>query len=101
MAGDRLADIAVRVASGENPRNVPIARPTYTEIVDWQQLTRWNIPESRVPQDATVMFRPQSFFETYRRYVIGGLIIFTAQLTLIVGLLAQRAWRLARWHGSR
>jgi len=89
----RLADIAVRVASGENPRNVPISRPTYTKIVDWQQLTRWNIPESRVPQDATVMFRPQSFFETYRRYVIGGLIIFTAQLTLIVGLLAQRAWR--------
>lgn len=89
----RLADIAVRVASGENPRSVPIARPTYTKIVDWQQLTRWNLPESRVPQDATVMFRPQSFFETYRRYVIGGLIIFIAQLTLIVGLLAQRAWR--------
>lgn len=89
----RLADIATRVASGVEARDVPIGHPTYTKIVDWQQLERWNIPESRVPHDATVLFRPQSFFETYERYVIGGLIIFTAQLMLIVGLLVQRVWR--------
>jgi PAS domain S-box-containing protein len=40
-----------------------------------------------------ILFRPQSVFVQYRRYAIGGLLIFAAQLGLIVGLLVQRVRR--------
>ena len=89
----RLADMATRIASGVAVRDIPIGGLTYTNIVDWQQLRRWNIPESRLPHGSIVLFRPQSFFESSQGYVVGGLVVFTAQLALIVGLLVQRVWR--------
>lgn len=89
----RLADMATRIANGVAVRDIPIGFPTYANIIDWRQLQRWNIPESRLPTGSIVLFRPQSFFELYRWYVAVGLFVFTAQLALIVGLLVQRIWR--------
>ena len=89
----RIADMATRIASGVPVRKIPIGELTQTNMVDWRQLQRWNIPEARVPSDSVVRFRPQSFFVLYKWYVVGGLIVFTAQLALIVGLLVQRVWR--------
>jgi signal transduction histidine kinase len=89
----RMAEIAKLLARGTRPRDIPPGRNTYTTMLDWHQLERWHISESRVPAAALVLFREQSFFELYRRYVVGGLIVFAAQLVLIVGLLAERAWR--------
>jgi two-component system sensor kinase FixL len=40
-----------------------------------------------------VLFRQPSFFELYRKYVVGGLFVFTAQLALIVVLIVERVWR--------
>jgi PAS domain S-box-containing protein len=89
----RMADMARRLADGASVREVPPEPPVFASLIDWRQLRRWRIPESRVPAGSVVLFRPQSFFELHRRYVVGGLLIFTAQLVLIVGLLVQRARR--------
>jgi PAS domain-containing protein len=40
-----------------------------------------------------VLFRPKSFLDQYGGFVAAGIAVFAAQLTLIVGLLAQRARR--------
>ena len=90
----RMAEMAVRLATGASVRDVPSGRNTYKTLLDWRQLQRWRISESRLPAEAIVLFRQQSFFEQYRRYVVGGMIVFVAQLALIVGLLVERAWRL-------
>jgi PAS domain S-box-containing protein len=89
----RLADMAIRIANGEKARDIPPGLATLAPTVDWRQLRRWNIPESRLPAGSLVLFRPQSFFELYRRYVVAGLLIFGVQLALIVGLLVQRVRR--------
>jgi len=89
----RMAEMAVQLANGASVQDVPPGRSSYETLVDWRQLQRWHIPDSRVPTGAVVLFRPQSFFELYRRYVLGGLIVFAAQGTLIVGLLVQRIRR--------
>jgi signal transduction histidine kinase len=89
----RLGEMARRIASGASVRDLPRGWATYTTMVDWRQLQRYQIAEARLPPGTVVAFRPPSFFEPYRRYVIGGLIVFAAQLALFLGLLAERAWR--------
>jgi len=89
----RMAEIARRIASGTSAREIVPGRGTYATVVDWRQLQRWRIPVSRVPAGTVVLYRPQSFFELNRWFVIGGAVVFTAQLALIVGLLVQRVWR--------
>jgi signal transduction histidine kinase len=88
----RLAEMAVRIATGASVRDVPSGRNTYRTVLDWRQLQRWHVPESRLPAGSIVLFRQPSFFDQYRRYVVFGLLIFTVQLALI-GLLAQRIGR--------
>jgi PAS domain S-box-containing protein len=102
----RVATMARRIATGTSPRDIPIGHNTYHTMLDWQQLQRWGISESRIPAGSIVLFRPKSFLDQYGGYVAGGVAVFTAQLMLIVGLLAQRARRRraednARTHATR
>jgi PAS domain S-box-containing protein len=89
----RMADMTKLIVNGTRTRDVPVGRATYSDVLDWRQLQRWHIPDSRVPAGTLVLFRPQSFFQLYRHYVVGGLLIFAAQMALIVGLLVQRIRR--------
>ena len=102
----QVATMARRLASGASARDIPIGRNTYDTILDWQQLQRWGVSESRIPANSIVLFRPKSFLDQYGGYVVAGIAVFAAQLTLIVGLLAQRARRRraeqdARTHATR
>ena len=89
----RMAEMASLVASGTSPRDIPPGRNTYDTMLDWQQLQRWGIPDSRIPSGSIVLSRPKSFFAVYGGYVAAGAVVFTAQFALIVGLLAHRARR--------
>jgi PAS domain S-box-containing protein len=89
----RVAAMAASIASGTSPRDIPSGRSTYEIMLDWQQLQRWGIPDSRVPRGSVVLFRPKSFLDQYGWYMGGGIAVLAAQFALIVGLLAQRARR--------
>jgi PAS domain S-box-containing protein len=89
----RVARMARAIAEGASVADVPPGRTTFATVLDWRELQRWHVAEARIPADSTILFRPQSFLETYRRYVIGGAVVFTAELALIVGLLVQHARR--------
>ena len=89
------AKLALRVLHGERPDQIPpaVISPSVTAF-DWRQLRRWGIRADRLPPGSIIRFREESFFERYRRYVIGGLLVFAIQSALIVGLLLERAWRI-------
>jgi PAS domain S-box-containing protein len=89
----RMAAMATQVITGVPASDIPSGDATYARLLDWNQLRRWHIPEALVPPGSIVQFRPRSFFEDHREYVIGGTIVFTAQVALIGGLLAQRIRR--------
>jgi signal transduction histidine kinase len=85
-----LAERAVRVLSGEAAGTIEVARPQrQVDRVDWRQLQRWGISESRVPAGVAVDFRDTTIWQRYRTYVIGAGAIVVAQSALIVGLLIQ------------
>jgi signal transduction histidine kinase len=88
------ARIAVRVLNGQQPETIG-ARPIDSGVLEFdaRQLQRWRIAESRLPARSVIAFRQPSAFERSRPYVLGGALLFAAQLVLIGGLLIQRALR--------
>jgi len=89
-----VAELSVRVLRGEDPDSIPTASPDLQEnVVDWQQLRRWGISESRLPADTLVMFKTASVWERYKTYVLAALALMLAQTVLLTALLAQRAQR--------
>jgi PAS domain S-box-containing protein len=97
----RMAEMARGLANGKRTADIPAGRATYDSLVDWRQLQRWQIPESRVPVGTVMLFRPPSFLEQNRRYLAGTVLVFSAQFVLILALLVQRFRRRVAEEESR
>jgi signal transduction histidine kinase len=86
-----VAGLGLRVLGGEAADTIPIESPNlHVRQVDWRQLRRWGISESRVPVGTIVRFREFSAWDRYGGYVIGAAVLVLAQTLLITGLLVQR-----------
>ncbi len=89
-----IATLALRVLRGERADDIPVSSPnTDVDQVDWRQLRRWGLDESRLPAGTRVQFRPPSMWDQYSRYVVGAVMLMLAQTALIAGLLVQRTKR--------
>ena len=89
-----MGEVSLRVLRGEPPDTVPVAAVDLNvNQVDWRQLRRWGISESRVPKGTVVRFREPSAWDRYKGYVFATLAVLLAQTLLIAGLLVQRARR--------
>jgi signal transduction histidine kinase len=89
-----IATLALRVLHGERADDIPESSlDTDVAQVDWRELRRWGIDESRVPDGVRVTNRSLSVWDEYRRYIVGAVMLMLAQTALIAGLLAQRARR--------
>ncbi|HEY7188879.1 MAG TPA: ABC transporter substrate binding protein [Vicinamibacterales bacterium] len=89
----RLAEMAQQIANGARVADITPGRATYATNLDWRQLQRWQIPQSRWPAGANVLFRQYSFFEQYWRYLAVCLALFAMQGAIIATLWVQRARR--------
>jgi signal transduction histidine kinase len=92
MAAD-AADLAVRLLHGARVADVPVVYSRPVPTVDWLQLRRWRIPESRLPPGTVVLNKEVSLWEAYQGRIIGVALLCLAQAGLIVALLVQRARR--------
>ena len=94
VAAEHLAALALRLIKGESAEKIPVREvdPTATEF-DWRQLRRWNISESRLPANSTILFKPPGAWEMYKAYILSGAVLLILQTALIVGLVIQRARR--------
>jgi len=89
-----VADMAIRVLHGENPDGIPvITRDLTSNQVDFRELQRWSIPESRIPAGTRVMFRPPSAWNQYKPYIVGVSALVALQALLIASLLIQASKR--------
>jgi PAS domain S-box-containing protein len=92
--GNRAGELARLILTGTPPASLPFEIRTDTvPMFDWRALKRWSIPESRLPPNSVVRFKPQSVWEQYRWYIIGAFIIIGIQTALIIDLLLQRRRR--------
>ena len=83
---DAVGATALRVLRGEAADSIPIAAVDLNaRQVDWRQLRRWGISESRVPPGTRVLFREPTVLDRYRVYIVGAVALLVAQTALIAG----------------
>ncbi|HEV2732044.1 MAG TPA: ABC transporter substrate binding protein, partial [Terriglobales bacterium] len=92
--GHVAADLAVRVLNGEKPEDIPVVTSNHAYMFDWRALQRWGMKLSDLPPGSIVLNREPSFWETYKRYVVAGVLLFFLQALVILALLWQRVRRL-------
>jgi signal transduction histidine kinase len=61
--------------------------------VDWRELQRWKLSESRLPAGTIVSFKNPSPWDRYKGYIIGAALVLLAQTVLIFALLVERRQR--------
>jgi PAS domain S-box-containing protein len=90
--GLETAQLTLRVLRGERLQDLPIQESKSTvPMVDWRQLRRWKLDEKRLPAGTVVRFREISVWESYKGYIIGGVVLILAETLLLFGLAWQRA----------
>jgi PAS domain S-box-containing protein len=87
------AGMAVRVLNGEKVQDIPIVTSKTNYMFDWRALKRWGLKESDLPPGSVVLNRPPTMWESYKRYIIGGVSLIMLEALLIFGLLWQRQRR--------
>jgi signal transduction histidine kinase len=91
---EAVARLALRVLRGEAADSIPLTTADLNiRQVDWRQLRRWGISETRVPAGTLVLFREPSIWDRYRGYILVAVVLVLAQSVLIAGLLVQRTRR--------
>ena len=92
ILGLETAQIALRLLRGERLQDLPVQESKSTvAMVDWRQLRRWGLNEKLLPAGTVVRFREVSVWESYKWYVIGGVVLISAETLLVFGLVWQRA----------
>jgi PAS domain S-box-containing protein len=92
--GKVAGGMAVRMLSGEKPRDIPMVKGVNTYTFDWRALKRWGLKESALPQGSIVLNRQLTVWQAYRWYIIGGIVLFLGETILILALAWQ--WRRRR-----
>ena len=88
LQGEKAAEIALKILRGVSANELPIVKEKTTRyIFDYNQIKRFNIPESSIPKDSQILNKPFSFIETYRDLVVTTLLIIITLVTFIVILL--------------
>ncbi len=79
------ADLALQVLRGADPDNLPIVREgTNRPMLDHAQLSRFGVPEKRLPPDSIVINRPATLFERYRGMLWAFVTAIAALAVLLV-----------------
>lgn len=88
LQGASAAELALKILGGASPDDIPVISPVTTrEVLDFQQLKRFNIPLSKIPEVSEVVNKPFSFFETYKTLVLSVIAAFIVLVTFVCVLL--------------
>jgi signal transduction histidine kinase len=89
-----VGEVTARVLSGDRPEKIPIVHSSGLQVrVDWRQLQRWHIPESRLPPGSVVEFKPPSAWHQYKWEIVATLGLLALESLLIAVLLVNRRRR--------
>lgn len=87
--GDAAARIGVRILAGETPDEIGPTETVANAVVDWRQLQRWNLSESRLPASAEIRFKELSLWSRYKVHIVVACGVILLQSALILALLIQ------------
>jgi signal transduction histidine kinase len=96
IIGRETAQLTLRVLRGERLQDLPVQESkSVIPMVDWRQVRRWGLDETRLPVGTVVRFREVSVWESYKWYIFGFLLVMTLESLLIVTLFVESRKRRA------
>jgi PAS domain S-box-containing protein len=91
--GRTVAEISVSILNGKRPQDTPIVESRNVYLFDWHALQRWGLKETDLPPGSVVFNRQPTIWESYKWYIVGGIVVILAETLLMFGLLWQRTRR--------
>jgi signal transduction histidine kinase len=93
LIGADAAAIALRILDGARPEQIPPVYGGVKPIFNWQQMQRWDVNETSLPEGSEIRFREPTFMERYRWQSLGIAAALLIQTGLIMFLLHERHMR--------
>jgi PAS domain S-box-containing protein len=95
--GRKTAALALRVLAGEKLPVLSAPDPAANPLlINWPALKKWHVSESRIPGEATVLYREPSLWEQHPRLILATAATLALQSLLIVWFTVQRSkWKRA------
>ena len=96
--GSDVADLALDALAGK-----PIAdrKVPQTYLADARQLSRWKLPESRLPEGTVLYFKDKTLWEEHYLAILAVLAVVALQAFAISALLVERRRRTAAESAAR
>lgn len=97
--GELAGQMARRILAGEKITNIPIMQQSpYKYMFDYQQMSRFAIYPTDLPQDSIIINRPVTLYETDRQLFlqIAAVILCMATIIIILILTIRRSIRAER-----
>jgi PAS domain S-box-containing protein len=94
--GEVAAKMALCIMKGEAVRDIPVlTEPQTRYMFDYEQMQRWGIKVSDLPEDSIVVNKPHSFYEENKGLIWSIIIVIIFQVLIIIALLANISRRKA------
>jgi signal transduction histidine kinase len=93
LIGADAARLALRILDGEPPSTMPPTNGGVKPIFNSQQMERWKVSDSRLPEGSEIRFREPSLIERYRWQSMAVASALLIQAGLILFLLHERHLR--------
>ena len=91
--GKRTGELGLQMLAGARSQDIrPQTVPNVTTF-DWRQLHRWGIAENKLPAASVVQFRTPGFWQLYKWYVLGIVVLLLVETLLIARLLLTQSRR--------
>ncbi len=87
--GKIIGTMALKLINGEKAQDIPIVHGANAYIFDWRALRRWRLDEKGLPAESLILNRQPTLWESYRWYILAGLVVLLTQLAIIVTLFSQ------------
>jgi len=88
--GKAAAQMAIRILNGEKPKDIPlISKGPSVFTFSYPKMVQFGITPSRLPEEAVIFNRPETFYRKYRTQIYTFSLIFTGLSAAIIILSAN------------
>jgi ABC-type uncharacterized transport system substrate-binding protein len=81
--GKRTGEIGLQMLAGAKSQDIRPQTVPNVRTFDWRQLRRWGIAENKLPAGSVVQFRTAGFWQLYKWYVLGIVVLLLVETLLI------------------
>lgn len=94
LQGEAAGHLAVRVLRGEAAGAIPVRMDaTVHRVVDFKEMRRFGIPETRIPEGSEILNPPESFYARHKHLILGSLVVSILAVLALTGVLVARRQR--------